>query len=168
MKLFIATMMLAAASIAQAASIPANLEFPIKNAEPGAVYRMTDHPNGVFVFETYQLFCGVCNDNAPNVDSFAKEFAENPRVQILDTGLDTEAGNSYKEWIRRHAPNHPVIADPKGVKVFNPLKSADRIPQVFVVNCKGEMIGSHIGIWDSPTKQKLRGYISKALEATCE
>lgn len=166
MKLFIASVMLAASSLAQAASVPTNLEFPIKNGEPGAVYRMTDHPNAVYVFEVFSLSCSYCNTNAPAVDRLAKDFAGNARVQVLDVGLDT-SDNNYREWIRRHAPNHVVVADPAR-KVYNPLRTAEGIPQAFVVNCKGERVGSQVGSWDAGAERKLRALVNTALETTCE
>lgn len=166
MKFFIASLMLATASIAQAASVPTNLEFAVKNGQAGDVYRMTEHPNSVFVFEVFSLSCVYCNNNAPAVDRLAKEFADNARVQVLDVGLDT-SDNNYREWNRRHAPNHPVVAD-SARKVYGPLHTEEGIPQAFVVNCKGQSVGNLVGSWDAASERKVRTLINKALETTCE
>lgn len=167
MKLFVASALFAFASLAQAAgTIPNNLEFPLVSGAAGSMYRMADHPNGVFVFESFGLSCGYCNANAPAVDRLANDYKANARVQVLDMSLDSNSAY-HKEWIRRHSPNHGVIAD-TGHKVYNALRTEDAIPQVFVVNCKGQMVGTYLGAWDGSAEKKVRGYVEKALTTTCE
>lgn len=168
MKLLIASALLTVASLAQAAgTIPTNLEFPLVNGAAGVTtYRMADHANGVFVFESYGLSCGYCNQNAPNVDKLASDYKNNERVQVLDLSLDSNAAYQ-REWVKRHAPNHPVIAD-TGRKVYSALRSQDAIPQVFVVNCKGEMVGTILGAWDASGQKQVRSFVEKALKTTCD
>ncbi len=149
----------------QGTSIPM-LEFPLKNGQSrDEVYKMTDHKNGVFVFEAFRLSCGYCNDNAPVVDQLASDYASNPRVQVLDLSLDT-VDTDFAEWINRHHPNHPVIQD-TGRRVYNTLKQANGVPQVFVVNCKGMLVGGHVGTWGG-AESHIRGLIDRALQTTCE
>lgn len=165
MRNFLATALFVVASVANAAAIPM-YDFPLKNGESrDEVYKMSDHKAGVFVFEAYRLSCGYCNENAPTVDALATEYASNPRVQILDLGLDTQ-DSEFAEWIARHQPNHPVIQD-TGRRVYNALKTSNGVPQVFVVNCQGQMVGNHVGTWDG-AERKIRGYIEQALKTTCE
>lgn len=154
-----------AATAASAASIPM-YDFPLKNGESrDDVYRMSEHKNTVFVFEAYRLNCGYCNENAPVVDDLATDYAGNSRVQVLDLGLDT-ADADYAEWIARHNPNHPVVQDTNR-RVFNALKTSSGVPQVFVVNCRGEMVGNHVGTWGGSTA-KIRSLVEKALTTTCQ
>ena len=166
MRLFWGIVGWAVATMAQAASIPM-LEFPVKTAgsPAGSIYRMADHPNSVWVFESYRLSCVYCNQNAPNVDKLANDYKDNPRVQVLDAGLDT-GDAEYIEWNRRHKPNHPVIQD-VGYKVFKAFRVENAIPQVFVVDCKGNLVGSAMGAWGPTESAAIRGYINKALETTC-
>lgn len=165
MKYFVATAFLCLSGLAHTASIPTNLEFPFKNGPANAIYKMTDHPNGVFVFEVYQLSCGDCNANAPRVNRLADEYAKNVRVQILDTGFD-KLDSTYPIWINRQKPNHPVIKDGDG-QIFYRLSTANVVPQVFIVNCKGELVGSHVDQWDATAEKQIRGYIDTALKTTC-
>src|SRR5437868_1958977 len=113
MKHFIVSLALAATAAGQAGAAiaanqidPAVVSFPWMNGPAsGAVYRLADHPNTVFVFEAYELSCVYCNDNAPNVDALAAEFASDPSVQVIDLGLDTSL-RDYQSWIAQHNPNH--------------------------------------------------------------
>ncbi len=164
MRRLLSTVLFLASTAVSAASIP-QLEFPVKNGGDRAVYKMSEHKNAVFVFETYRLSCGYCNDNAATVNALATEFASEPRVQVLDLGQDT-ADADYAEWIARHNPNHAVIED-TGRKVYNALKTQNGVPQVFIVNCKGELVGNHVGTWGGAEKS-IHDLIAKGLQTTCE
>lgn len=165
MRRFLAIALFFAQTAASAASIPM-YDFPLKNGESrDEIYRMSAHKNSVFVFEAYRLSCGYCNENAPAVDDLAVDYSDNSRVQVLDLGLDT-ADSDYSEWIARHRPNHPVVQD-TGRRVFNALKTSSGVPQVFVVNCRGEMVGNHVGTWNGAEK-KIRSFVNDALKTTCE
>jgi hypothetical protein len=150
---------------ALASSIPTNLVFPLKNDKTKNEYRMADHPNSVFVFESYRLRCSYCNENAPAVDALATKYAANSRVQVLDAGLDTSNAD-YQSWINRHKPNHAVVHD-IGRKVFDALKTVNGVPQVFVVNCKGELVGNFVGSWGNEGREKVEADVEQALETDC-
>ena len=162
----LASMALTLAGVAHGASIPM-YDFPLKNGESRpAVYKMSEHPNSVFVFEAYRLSCGYCNENAPLVDALTDDFRAESRVQILDLGQDTTDAD-YEEWITRHHPNHPVIAD-TGRRVYSALKSQNGVPQAFVVNCKGALVGSVLGSWEPGDASKMRRMVNEALKTTCK
>lgn len=165
MRLLLSALLIAASGLAQAASIPM-YDLPLKSGPAGAVYKMSERPNSVFVFEAYKLSCVYCNKNAPNVDRLADDYRDNPRVEVLDLGLDT-SNDAYAEWIRRHKPNHPVVQD-VGNKIFNALKSQNSIPQVFIVNCRGQLVGSTVGEWNAAANKAVRDYVDQALTTVCE
>jgi hypothetical protein len=153
------------ASNAFGAKIPPT-SFPWMNAgQAGATYNMADHPNGVFVFEAFSLNCSWCNKNAPNVEEIGLKFKDNPRVQVIDLGIDS-ADSYYARWIQTHKPKHPVVKD-VGRGVYNALKVENGIPQVFIVNCRGEREDVVVGYWEAAQKAKVQRAIEKALETTC-
>ena len=166
MRNVVASVLLLASSAGFSASIATNMTFPVKNGEAGEVYKMEDHKNSVFVFEAYRLSCYYCNLNAPKVDALATQFAENPRVQVLDLGMDT-ADADFAEWIRAHKPNHKVIQDVNKT-VYKTLKTMDGVPQAFVFDCKGNMHGNVVGAWDANGEKRIRDLIASALKVTCE
>jgi hypothetical protein len=166
-----ATAMIALPAFAEGPVNPARssipmYDFPLKNGQArDEIYKMSEHKNGVFVFEALRLSCGYCNENAPAVDRLATEYASNPRVQVLDLSLDT-LDYDISEWINRHHPNHPVIQD-TGRRVYNALKVTNGVPQVFVVDCKGMMVGGHVGTWGG-AERHIRSLVELALKTTCE
>jgi hypothetical protein len=163
-KALTATIVTLAAAQSFAASIPPS-SFPVKNGDSGQVYNMADHPNTVHVFESYGLNCVYCNQNAPAVDRLADEFKSNPRVRVMDLGVDRN-DSDYAEWIRRHHPNH-LVAQDVNRKVYNALHTENGIPQAFVVDCKGTMHGNIVGAWDSSAEQRIRQLIASALTVSC-
>lgn len=171
MKTLIASILVISSGWAQAASIPTNLEFVVKNGAPGQeVFRMSEYPNDVFVFEAFTVSCGSCGQNTAAVNQLAAEYANNPRVHVLDLGLEANE-NAYREWIRRFHPNHLVIVDQE-LRVYDALKTINQTPQVFVVSCTGLMVGNFVGAWRNGTTGPngdlvVRELVEKALKTTC-
>ncbi len=144
-----------------------DVKLPWKNAPvPNAVYDLSEEPNQVYVFEVYSIGCHWCNENAPKVQELAKEFASSANVQFMDLGLDTRELD-YTRWIKTHAPSYPVVQD-LGKKVYNALSQANAIPQTFVVDCKGQLVGSTIGFWQDGEKQTIKNAIEKAQQTVCD
>lgn len=140
--------------------------FPWMNAgQTGTTYNMADHANAVFVFEAFSLNCSWCNKNAANVDALATKFKDNPRVQVVDLGLDT-SDSYYSRWIATHKPNHPVVKD-VGRKVYSALQVENGIPQVFIVNCRGEREEVVVGYWGEAEKAQVEAAVNRALQTTC-
>ncbi len=140
--------------------------FPWMNAkQANTTYNMADHTNAVFVLEAFSLNCSWCNKNAANVDALATKFKDNDRVQVIDLGIDSSDGY-FTRWIQTHNPNHPVVKD-VGRKVYNALQVENGIPQVFIVNCRGEREGVVVGYWEDAEKEQVESAINKALQTTC-
>lgn len=127
-------------------------------------YVSTDHADGIFVMEFAANFCGACNENAPNVDQLATDYSGEPRVQVLDTLIDSD-DREIARWIARHRPNHPVLKD-VGRRVWAQLNES-YIPTMIITNCRGEVQYRHTGGWDAATKRAIRAKIDQMLGETC-
>jgi hypothetical protein len=170
MRFLIATILatlISTSALAQTAFDPSTVEFPWKNGPTrDATIDLNDLGNSVFVFEAFANFCGACAENASNVDALATEFADDDRVQVMDLGLD-DSEREYAAWIRAHNPNHPVVED-VGEAVWNSLSQSNYIPQVFVTDCEGTLLYSHVGGWNRTVKNEIRAAIADAKEVTCD
>ena len=136
----------------------------MNHATPGTVYNSADHKDGVFVLEAYFLNCPYCNDNAPNVDELASSFANEPRVQVLDVGID-RADSQYKSWIAKHKPNHPVLKDDKRQLVKQLGTSG--YPSTYIVDCKGVVRYKTSGVWNMTKETAMKDKITEILQETC-
>ena len=153
---------------------PASVSFPVMNGEVvGERYKLSEHPNKVHVFEVYSLHCGWCAKNAPQVAQLMTEYAAKAkddeqynRVQFLDLGIDSNP-RFYQFWINRHKPPYLVVMD-EGRQVYNSLKQRNGVPQTFVVDCTGKVVGNTVGYWGTDQKNSLRFAIDEALKVTCD
>jgi hypothetical protein len=122
--------------------------------------------NKIHVIEAYSVSCSWCNRNAVQVDALADEYVMDLRVQVLDMGLDT-ADRDYQRWIQAHAANHPVVKDEDHL-VFQALKQEEGIPQTFVLDCTGNLVGATAGYWGEDEKAAIRSAITAAEAVSCE
>ena len=131
-----------------------------------AIYRMSENPNAVHVFEAFTLSCSWCNRNAPQVQAMADEYADNERVQFIDLGLDSNDRN-IQRWVAEHEPTYPVVKDVDR-QIWNILRQSNGVPQTFVVDCNGQMVDATIGYWGSSEKATIRAAIAEGLETECQ
>jgi len=137
----------------------------MNHANVGNVYNSNDVKNGVFVVEAYFLNCPYCNYNAHNVDDLASKFAYEPRVQVLDVGVDKN-DSDYKTWIAKHSPNHPVLKDANRILIRQ--LGTTGYPSTYVLDCEGNVVAKTSGEWDSAKIQKIEAGIEKALTVMCQ
>ncbi len=138
-------------------------ELPWMNHEHGVgTFKSKDHPNAVFVVEAYFLGCHYCNENAQNVNDLASKYANDPRVKVLDVGID-RSDSQYKEWISRHRPNHPVLKDANR-KLVGQLGTSG-YPSTYVIDAKGKVLTKTSGSWESSDKVQLQNAIDAALKS---
>lgn len=137
---------------------------PWKNHQtPGQEYCSADHPNGIFVLELAANFCTPCNNNAAAIKQLAAEYANQPRVQVIDMMTD-QVDAEITKWVRKHNPAHPVLKD-AGRKVWT-QSGATHIPTMLIVDCKGQVHYKHTGALDrAGAKQVINRLLSEECEA---
>lgn len=140
------------------------VELPVMNGA-GGTYKMTDHPEGIFVVEAYFLTCPYCNQNAPKVNALASMFASDPRVQVLDVGVDRDDA-SYGTWIKKHNPNHPVLKDGNRKLIYQLGTSG--YPSTYVINCKGKIVESTEGAWGDEEREAIIAAVEKLQVEGCQ
>jgi len=136
----------------------------MNHANVGTLYNSSEKQNAVFVIETYFLNCPYCNDNAPNVDDLAEKYKYEPRVQVLDVGVDKNE-SQYKTWILKHSPNHPVLND--GNRILVRQLGTTGYPSSYVVDCQGNVLATTSGVWSSSKLQIIEQGIEAGLRTTC-
>src|SRR5688500_3480571 len=134
---------LAACFLAVSANAQAIAPFALKweNAPNGGLYNSSEHPDAVFVIEAYQLRCGPCNTNVPNLHDLAGFYGYEPRVQILDLGID-RSPRDYQQWIAKHEPVYPVLNDARR-QVWSQLGGSGT-PTTWVLDCKLNVKWKHV------------------------
>ena len=136
----------------------------MNHPDSGTLYYSSDHPSAVFVIEAYYLNCPYCHDNAPKVDALAEKYADEPRVQVLDVGID-RYDSYYESWINKHNPNHPVLKDDRQ-KVIRQLGTTG-YPSTYVLDCKGNVHYKTSGVWNTSKKRAIENMIDGLLTENC-
>lgn len=128
----------------------------------GTNYKSSAHPKGVFLIETYFRNCPYCVQNAPNVNDLAGKYANEPRVQVIDLGIDkTDA--EYASWIALTKPNHPVLKD-AGMKVVRELGTTG-YPSTYVLDSQLKVVYKHSGVWASAARRQIQITIDQLLKS---
>jgi peroxiredoxin len=144
----------------------APFELQWMNNPEKSVYKSSDHKDGIFVIEAYFRDCTYCNKNAPRVNALAEKFKNEPRVQVLDVGVDSQ-DSTYAEWIQKHKPNHPVLKDAKGEKLVKSQLGTTGYPSTYVIDCNGNVVATTRGVWSSSSQGKIERAIEDLLSENC-
>ena len=161
--------------VAQAEAIdPDTTQLPWVNGPArDSVYKVWESYNSVHIWEAFTISCPWCHRNAPQVadlkafyDEAATEDETYERVQVLDLCLNSSA-RDCRSWVSDHEPDYPVVHDQTRY-VWGNLSQANSIPQTFVTDCAGNLVGYTIGYWDSSDINSIKGWVEEALETECE
>lgn len=136
----------------------------MNNADTATLYRSSDHPNAVFVVETYFNTCPACNQNAPIVERLAETYADRPEVQFLDVSRDCRDAD-YRSWIAKHNPKHPVLND-CALKLQRELGTS-RYPTTYVLDCKMNVLYSNVGVWSSSVVNQIKAVVDRQVAQGC-
>ncbi|MDA9951294.1 redoxin family protein [Oligoflexaceae bacterium] len=141
-----------------------HFDLRVVNADEATTFNSVDHPNGVFVLEAYFIDCPYCNFNAENVDELSEKYKKNADVHVLDVSVDCRE-SQYQNWLAKHNPNHPVLADCGGQSLIRGL-GVTSFPTVIVVDCNMNEVFRTGGVWNDEKKTKIHTAIDAAV-ASC-
>ena len=126
----------------------------------GKIYKSQIQAKKVTVIEAYFVGCPYCNENAPLVNALASKYSSNPKVQVLDVGVDKDDAD-YEEWIARHHPNHPVLKD-SHKKLIKELGTTG-YPSAYVIDASGNVYYESGGVWGPEEEDGLTHAIDELL-----
>lgn len=159
------TLALALAFSAQAFGVTP-FQLPWMNSKTEVkIYDSSSHPNGIFVVEAWFNGCPYCHKNAPMVMDLAEKYSDEPRVQVLDVGVDRK-DSDYQSWIAQHQPKHPVLKDSKR-ELIGQLGTTG-YPSTYVIDCRGNVVAKTSGQWNSQKKATIQKAIDNLLKQDCQ
>lgn len=142
-----------------------NLPWKNRTDRDPTTWNSADYKNSAFVVEVYQLRCPPCNTNAANINNIAATYANNSKVQVISTGLDQDE-TSYKQWIMRHSPNHPVLMDEN--RTLSRQLGVTVTPTTFVLDCNKNVKWQHSGVLTSDNINEIKSTINSLSGQRCE
>jgi hypothetical protein len=130
----------------------------------GQMFRSSDYPGPVWVYEFYFNTCPYCNDNAPMIDRLSEQFSSELRVHVLDIGRDCR-DSDYRSWLGKHNPNHPVLNDCNQALINK--HQIRGYPTTVIVDCNGKVQFRNEGAFSSGEYERAAAAIEEALNQPC-
>lgn len=141
-----------------------NLTWYNRTTKDPATFNSADYKNTVFVIEVYQLRCPPCNTNAANVNALAAAYKNNANVQVIDLGIDQDQ-DSYRQWVMRHQPQHPVLIDTGRTVAF--ALGVQTTPTTYILDCNKDVRWQHNGVWTPTTLTDINAQIATLSTMQC-
>lgn len=141
-----------------------NLTWYNRTTRDPATFNSADYKNTVFVIEVYQLRCPPCNTNAANVKALAATYQSNPNVQVIDLGIDQDQ-DSYRQWVLRHQPQHPVLIDTGRTVSF--ALGVQTTPTTYILDCNKNVRWQHTGVWTPANLTDINSQIATLSTMQC-
>ena len=117
-------------------------EFSLKSTD-GKMVKLSDYKNKIVIIDFWATWCPPCRRGIPDLVSIQKEFKK--EVVIIGVSLDDE--RSIKDipgFMKEYGINYPVVyGDEKVVRDYGNIRS---IPTAFVIDKKGNLVDSHVGL----------------------
>ena len=141
-------------------------ELPWVNAPLGKThFKSNETKNATLIVVPFYDRCASCNANAREINELANRYANEPKIQFIEVGLDQEP-DSDRGWVTRHNPNHPVLQDEKGILIGQ--LGASTLPEAFVLDCRGKIVFRVWGEWRSSEKLAIMNAIDAVSKVNCQ
>ncbi len=133
-------------------------DFALKSVD-GKIVKLSDFRGKVVILDFWATWCGPCKRGIPDLIALKKEFG-NKGVEII--GISVDQGNYIEQvnpFVKDMKINYPVVyADSKVASNYGGVES---IPTTFVIDKKGNIVSSYVGL--NP-KETYVNDINKALK----
>lgn len=134
----------------------------MNHEQPGTSFKTSDYPDGIFVIHPYFIYCQINYQLEPKVNQLANDYVSEPRVHVLDIGVDKK-DSDYEKWIEQVKPNHPVLKDSERTVVH--ALGITHYPTTIILDGSGSIhYRSTPGIWTDKEEQKIRATIDWLLQ----
>ncbi len=128
--------------------------FSLKSVK-GKTVKLSDYKGKIVIVDFWATWCPPCRKGIPDLVSIQKKFKKD--VVIIGISLDAEKTiKDVPAFVKNYKINYPILyGDEKVVVDYGGIQS---IPTAFVIDRKGNIVDSHIGLADKDT------YINKIKE----
>ncbi|WP_304131844.1 TlpA disulfide reductase family protein [Ignavibacterium album] len=117
-------------------------DFKLKTLE-GKEIRLSDYRGKIVIIDFWATWCPPCRKGIPDLISLQEEF----KKDLVVIGISLDQQNTIKDlkpFIENYKINYPVVlGDEKVVKDYGGISA---IPTSFIIDQKGNIVDSHIGL----------------------
>ena len=118
--------------------------FALKSFD-GKTVKLSDYKGKIVIIDFWATWCPPCRKGIPDLISIQKEFKKD--VVVIGVSLDAEKTiKDVPGFIKEYGINYPIVyGDDKITIDYGGIRS---IPTSFVVDKKGNVVDSHVGLVD--------------------
>ncbi|GMU95244.1 MULTISPECIES: TlpA disulfide reductase family protein [Ignavibacterium] len=117
-------------------------DFKLKTLE-GKEIRLSDYRGKIVIIDFWATWCPPCRKGIPDLISLQEEF----KKDLVVIGISLDQQNTIKDlkpFIENYKINYPVVlGDEKVVKDYGGISA---IPTSFIIDQKGNIVDSHVGL----------------------
>lgn len=117
-------------------------EFELKTLE-GKSVKLSDYQGKIVIVDFWATWCAPCRKGVPDLVELQKEYKDN----LVVIGISLDQQNTIKDlnpFIKNYGINYPVVLGTQ--KVVMDYGNIQAIPTSFVIDQKGYIVDSHIGL----------------------
>jgi thiol-disulfide isomerase/thioredoxin len=137
-------------------------DFSLTSAD-GKNIKLSDYKGKIVIVDFWATWCPPCRKGIPDLIAIQKEFKND--VVIIGISLDSDQGSRATKskvvpFIKEYGINYPIAyGDEKVIDKFGGINS---IPTSFVINQKGNIVDTHIGLVEkSVFVNKIKSLLAK-------
>lgn len=117
-------------------------DFKLKTLE-GKEVKLSDYRGKIVIIDFWATWCPPCRKGIPDLISLQEEF----KKDLVVIGISLDQQNTIKDlkpFIEKYKINYPVVlGDEKVVKDYGGISA---IPTSFIIDQKGNIVDTHIGL----------------------
>jgi cytochrome c biogenesis protein CcmG/thiol:disulfide interchange protein DsbE len=117
-------------------------DFALKTLE-GKTVKLSDYKGKIIIIDFWATWCPPCRKGIPDLIELQKAYSKD--LVIVGISLDQERTlKDLKPFIENYGINYPVVLGNE--KVVKDYGGVNAIPTSFIVDQKGFIIDSHVGL----------------------
>lgn len=117
-------------------------EFSLKTLE-GKTVKLSDYKGKIVIIDFWATWCPPCRKGIPDLVDLQKTYSKD--LVVIGISLDQDRTiKDLKPFIQNYGINYPVVLGDE--KVVRDYGGVNAIPTSFIVDQKGFIVDSHVGL----------------------
>jgi peroxiredoxin len=118
-------------------------DFKLKSTD-GKDVRLSDYKGKIIVIDFWATWCAPCRKGIPDLIDIQKKYKE--KVVVIGISLDTQTQSDVIPFIKKFGINYPIAYG--NAEVVQAYGNIQAIPTSFIVDQKGNIVDTHVGLVD--------------------
>ncbi len=116
-------------------------DFSLKSPN-GKTIKLSDYKGKIVIIDFWATWCPPCRKGIPDLISLQKEFGKD--IVVIGISVDKESKMEVPMFIQKQGINYPIVfANETVVTKYGGISG---IPTSFIVDQKGTIVDSHVGL----------------------